>query len=215
MVIKLTFSKALQKGNYSVQAWRKTVERDAKFSEGCAIMALDNGAGWDLAEKLRAFAAYRTVLPKGRYATEAGDRAWQATQETADAAPELKGKLEALAAYLSVLPQIAHAHDAQARAWAMTQQALADEVGIHVTQLRRYEAGTAQPTADVLRRLAIALRTSADTLLFDEHERGPDDELRLQFEAITRLDPDEKQVIREVVESMLIKHESKRWIKAG
>jgi len=97
----------------------------------------------------------------------------------------------------------------------MTQQALADEVGIHVTQLRRYEAGTAQPTADVLRRLAIALRTSADTLLFDEHERGPDDELRLQFEAITRLDPDEKQVIREVVESMLIKHESKRWIKAG
>jgi serine/threonine protein kinase len=47
-----TFSKALQKGNYSVQAWRKTVERDAKFSEGCAIMALDNGAGWDLAEKL-------------------------------------------------------------------------------------------------------------------------------------------------------------------
>ena len=47
-----TFSKALQKGNFSVQAWRKTVERDAKFSEGCAIMALDNGAGWDLAEKL-------------------------------------------------------------------------------------------------------------------------------------------------------------------
>merc|ERR1719506_3692944 len=35
-----TFSKALQKGNYSAQAWRKTVERDAKFSEGCAIMAV-------------------------------------------------------------------------------------------------------------------------------------------------------------------------------
>ena len=47
-----TFNKALQKSNYSVQAWRKTVARDAKYAEGVAIMDLDNGAGWDLADKL-------------------------------------------------------------------------------------------------------------------------------------------------------------------
>ena len=40
----------------------------------------------------------------------------------------------------------------------MTQQALADEVGVHVTQLRRYEAGSAQPTADVRATLAVALQ---------------------------------------------------------
>lgn len=66
----------------------------------------------------------------------------------------------------------------------LTQQALADSVGIHVTQRRRYEAGAAQPTLDVLRRLAVALRVSTDVLVFDKDERGPDDELRLQFEAL-------------------------------
>jgi transcriptional regulator with XRE-family HTH domain len=97
----------------------------------------------------------------------------------------------------------------------MTQQALADEAGVHVTQLRRYEAGTAQPTADVLRRLAVALRSSADALLFDEDERGPDDDLRLQFEAASRLDQAGKEIVKEVVEGIIMKHDAKRWFKAG
>lgn len=98
---------------------------------------------------------------------------------------------------------------------ALTQQALADEAGIHVTQLRRYEAGTAQPTLDVLRRLAVALRSSTDVLVFDQDERGPDEELRLQFDAIKHLDADEKNVVRSVLESILIKHDAQRWMKLG
>src|SRR5580658_7828183 len=61
----------------------------------------------------------------------------------------------------------------------LTQQALAERVGIHVSQLRRYEAGGAQPTLDVLRRLAVALSVSADQLVFDSDERGPDGDLLL------------------------------------
>jgi transcriptional regulator with XRE-family HTH domain len=95
----------------------------------------------------------------------------------------------------------------------MTQYALAEEAEVNVSQIRRYEGGTSQPTLEVLRRLAVALSVSADVLLFDKNERGPDEDLRLQFEAVSRLDPDEKHVIREVVESMLIKHESRRWLK--
>src|SRR5436309_493618 len=49
----------------------------------------------------------------------------------------------------------------------LTQQALAERAGIHVSQLRRYEAGGAQPTLDVLRRLAVALSVSADRIVFD------------------------------------------------
>jgi transcriptional regulator with XRE-family HTH domain len=94
----------------------------------------------------------------------------------------------------------------------MTQYALADEAGVNVSQIRRYEGGTSQPTLEVLRKLAIALSVSADVLLFDKNERGPDEDLRLQFEAVSRLNSDEKHVIREVVESMLIKHESRRWL---
>ena len=73
----------------------------------------------------------------------------------------------------------------------------------------------AQPTLDVLRRLALALRVSTDVLVFDQDERGPDDELRLQFEALKALDPEEKKVVRSVLESILIKHDAKRWMGAG
>jgi len=34
---------------------------------------------------------------------------------------------------------------------------------------------------------------TTDELVFEADERGPDDELRLQFEAISRFDPDEKR----------------------
>jgi transcriptional regulator with XRE-family HTH domain len=44
----------------------------------------------------------------------------------------------------------------------MTQQQLAGRVGVHVVQLRRYEAGTSQPTLDVIRSMAVALGINAD-----------------------------------------------------
>ncbi len=69
----------------------------------------------------------------------------------------------------------------------LTQQALADLVGVHVLQIRRYEGGNSQPTLDVVKRLAQALRVSADALVFDAAERGADDELKFQFEAVSRM----------------------------
>ncbi len=95
----------------------------------------------------------------------------------------------------------------------LTQDALAEAAGINVSQVRRYEGGTSQPSLEVLRKLAVALSVSADELLFDESERGPEDDLRLQFEAVARLDPEEKRLIKELIEGILIKHESRRWIK--
>lgn len=88
-------------------------------------------------------------------------------------------------------------------------------MGIHVTQLRRYEAGTSQPTLDVLRKLAATLRVSADLLLFDKEERGPDDDLRLQFEAVSQLGPDEKDVVRNVLEGLFLKNQAKRLAHLG
>jgi transcriptional regulator with XRE-family HTH domain len=97
----------------------------------------------------------------------------------------------------------------------LTQQALADRVSVHVIQVRRYEAGSSQPTLDVIKRLAVALRVSADVLLFDENERGPDDELRLQFETIATFDPEEKRVIRDVLEGLILRHEARRWASSS
>jgi transcriptional regulator with XRE-family HTH domain len=90
----------------------------------------------------------------------------------------------------------------------LTQQALADAANIHVTQLRRYEAGTSQPTLDVLRRLATTLTTSIDSLANDD-EALPTD-LRHHLEAINQLDPDEQHAIRTLIEATLLRHQARK-----
>lgn len=103
-----------------------------------------------------------------------------------------------------VVPELRKQHN-------LTQQALADRVDIHVTLLRRYEAGKTQPGLDTLRRIALALNVSADLLLFEDNERGPSDDLRLQFEALNRLTDDEKTTVRNVLDALLLRHEAKRF----
>lgn len=87
-----------------------------------------------------------------------------------------------------------------------TQQALAELVEMHIWQIRRYESGQSQPTLDAIRKLARALSVSVEMLLFAQNERGPEDDLRLQFEAASRLDPEEKNVIRSVIESIVLRN---------
>ena len=94
----------------------------------------------------------------------------------------------------------------------LTQQALADAIGINVSQLKRYEAGTSQPTLDVLRKLAVTLSVSADLLLFDKDERGPDEDLRFQFETVSRMPSEDKLVIKALLEGMIIKHQTKELV---
>ena len=96
----------------------------------------------------------------------------------------------------------------------MTQQTLADRVGIHVVQLRRYESGGSQPTLDVIRHLAVALSVSADLLLFGKEERGPDADLRFQFEAVSKFDADDKKAARAVLDGLILRHQAKRMSEA-
>ena len=98
----------------------------------------------------------------------------------------------------------------------LTQQQMAETIGIHVSQYKRYEAGTSQPTLDVFRKITLALNTSADGLLFDVDERGPNknESLRLQFEAVAQLEDKERAVIMELIDGMLLKHDAKRWMQA-
>jgi hypothetical protein len=57
-------------------------------------------------------------------------------------------------------------------------------------------------------KIAMTLRVSADDLLFGKTERGPDEDLRMQFEAISRFTDDEKKVVRSVLEGLLLTHEA-------
>ena len=93
---------------------------------------------------------------------------------------------------------------------------MADKISIHVSQYKRYEAGASQPTLEVFRKIMLALNVSADSLLFDDEERGPgeDQNLRLQFEAVSQLEAKERAIVMELIDGMLLKHDAKRWMQA-
>ena len=59
-------------------------------------------------------------------------------------------------------------------------------------------------------RLAKALHVSLDGLVFEEGEQGPDEDLRLRFEARSQLDSNERMVVKELLDGMLLKHQARR-----
>jgi transcriptional regulator with XRE-family HTH domain len=94
----------------------------------------------------------------------------------------------------------------------LTQLALGEAAGVNVSQIRRYEGGTSQPTLEVLRKLAIALSVSADVLLFDKDERGPRGELMLKFEAVEGMEDEEKRVVVSLIDAYIKKHRMERLL---
>lgn len=95
----------------------------------------------------------------------------------------------------------------------LTQQGLSDATGIHVQQIKRYEAGSSQPSAEALKKIARAFSVTTDWLLFEDAERGPADDLRLQFEAVSQFSPEEKAVARTVIESLILRHTAARFAR--
>ena len=61
-------------------------------------------------------------------------------------------------------------------------------------------------------RLAVTLGVSADVLLFDNDERGPDEMLRLQFEAVSPFPKEEKKIIQALLDEMIIKHHTRQIV---
>jgi len=98
---------------------------------------------------------------------------------------------------------------------SLTQQEMADKVGLHVNQIRRYEAGNAQPSLEALKKIALAMNITIDSLVFDDGERDPDEDLRLQFEALSQFSPEEKKIARAVIEGLILKHDASRFSAAG
>lgn len=60
---------------------------------------------------------------------------------------------------------------------------------------------------DALIRLAKVLRAGLDDLVFGEGNRGPDEDFRLQFEALASMSPEEKQVAKAVLDAMIVKNQ--------
>lgn len=52
-------------------------------------------------------------------------------------------------------------------------------------------------------------------LVFEDGERGPSEDLLHLFEAASQLDEHERDVLRTVIEGVLLKHDAKRWVRSA
>jgi transcriptional regulator with XRE-family HTH domain len=94
---------------------------------------------------------------------------------------------------------------------SLTQNDLAELAGLHVNQVRRYEAGNAQPSLDGLKKIALALHVSLDELVFDPSERGPRGaRLTMLFEAVSSLPQDDQNIVQAVLDGLIVKHRTKQ-----
>lgn len=94
---------------------------------------------------------------------------------------------------------------------SLTQQALADALGMHLSQIKRYENGTSQPTLDVLKNIALTFNVTADELIFDDTERSPPENLRLHFQAVSQFGPEDLQTVLNVIDGLMLKHQAQTW----
>ena len=93
----------------------------------------------------------------------------------------------------------------------LTQQALANALGLHVTQVKRYESGTSQPSLDAIKKISKTLRVTTDSLIFEKDELEPTIDFALQFKAIAAMPDEERRVIQQLLEGMIIKYEAEKW----
>jgi len=94
----------------------------------------------------------------------------------------------------------------------ISQSKLADKVGVHVTNISRYERGENKPTSQVLTRLASALQVSTDFLMSgstDDRAKAAisDEELLEQFRKVEMLSNDKKYLVKEFLDAFLMKAE--------
>ena len=92
----------------------------------------------------------------------------------------------------------------------LTQQDMASLIGVGIAQMRRYEKGKSSPTLEVIKNIARTLGISADELIFDENERVAaakilDRELLQQFELVAKLNPHDKDAVKTILDSMILK----------
>ncbi len=92
----------------------------------------------------------------------------------------------------------------------LSQSALAKLVGVHVTNISRYERGENKPTSEVLTKLANALTISADYLMngsIDENaaQSISDKVLLDQFRKVEQLPEPKKKLVKEFLDAFIMK----------
>jgi transcriptional regulator with XRE-family HTH domain len=92
----------------------------------------------------------------------------------------------------------------------LSQSQLSKAIGVHVTNISRYERGENRPTSDVLTRLANELDVTADFLMdgsMDDKAQSSisDKELLSQFREVEKLNQEDKHLVKTFIDAFLTK----------
>ena len=97
----------------------------------------------------------------------------------------------------------------------LSQSELGKIIGIHYTQIGRYENKGAQPSADILSKIANALGITSDFLMNGTSDDLADSsltdkELLNQFKAIEKMNNNDKNVIKTLIDAFITKGKIKQ-----
>ncbi len=106
----------------------------------------------------------------------------------------------------------------QERRW--TQAQLGEKIGVHQKQISSYERGVNVPSTDVLIRLAEVFDVTLDYLAFEASGANApinirDRELLRRFEAIDGMTDAEKDLAKELLDLLILKHRFQELAVSG
>jgi transcriptional regulator with XRE-family HTH domain len=88
----------------------------------------------------------------------------------------------------------------------LSQAGLAEQIGVHVTHLSRYERGLSSPSLEVIQKIAEALNISIDTLVFGQkniEDDINDIELATLFKKAQLLSEKQKETIKDLISAFV------------
>ncbi len=99
----------------------------------------------------------------------------------------------------------------------LSKSELAAQVGVHFSQIGRYEEKGALPSADVMAKMANTLEVTSDYLMngtTDELAMNTltDKELLNQFKAIEQMNSHDKEVVKTLIDAFITKAKIKKLI---
>ncbi len=100
----------------------------------------------------------------------------------------------------------------------LTQEELVKLSGVGISQIRRYEANKSTPSLDAIIKLVKAIGVSIDEMVFDKttaiaSNKIIDRDLLEQFEMISYMDEEERNLVKKILEGIIVKNQVEKLLK--
>lgn len=79
--------------------------------------------------------------------------------------------------------------------------------------LQRIEAGKSDPQVGTLKPIIIALGCTADQVIFDDDEMGPDGDLQVLFQQLRQFQGPDRDMAKKVIRALVMQYQNRELLK--